>query len=190
MRSAARLAPLILGGLTIFYRLLVRGALTLDLGIGRRTRALGPISMHIAAPREVVFDVIARPYLGKVPRAMAGKLQILERGSDLVLAAHFTPLGSDGVATTIETVRFQRPERIEFRLVRGPVPHVIETFELRIDDRGTRFDYRGELGTDLWMLGQWWGERVGRTWEQTVRRSLEDIRAEAERSARTAIKRS
>jgi hypothetical protein len=28
-------------------------------------------------------------------------------------------------------VRFERPERITFRLVRGPVPHVVETYELR-----------------------------------------------------------
>jgi hypothetical protein len=47
----------------------------------------------MAAPRELVFDVIAEPYLGQTPRALAGKLRVLERGSDMVLAAHFTPLG-------------------------------------------------------------------------------------------------
>ncbi|WP_432196582.1 hypothetical protein [Streptomyces sp. bgisy027] len=38
---------------------LVTGALPLDVGVGRRTRPLGPQSVDIAAPREVVFDVIA-----------------------------------------------------------------------------------------------------------------------------------
>jgi hypothetical protein len=47
----------------------------------------------MAAPREVVFDVIAEPYLGRAPRALADKLRVLERGGDMVLAAHFTPLG-------------------------------------------------------------------------------------------------
>jgi hypothetical protein len=39
----------------------VTGALTLDLHRGRRTRPLGPQLVEIAAPREVVFDVIASP---------------------------------------------------------------------------------------------------------------------------------
>jgi hypothetical protein len=115
----------------------------------------------MAAPREIVFDVISGPYLAKTPRAL-DKLEVLERGSDLVLAAHFTDVGWGLTATTVETVRFERPERIAFRLVRGPVPHVLETFELRSVDGATDFEYRGELGTDLWALGQWWGARVAR----------------------------
>jgi hypothetical protein len=170
-------------GAAIGYRLVVRGALTLDLGLGRRVRPLGPISVHVDAPREAVFDVIAAPYLEKMPRSMASKLQVLERGSDMVLAAHFTPVTAGLTATTVETVRFERPERVAFRLLRGPVPHVIETFELRNTGRGTELDYRGELGTDLWALGSWWGEQVAGPWERTVADSLEGIKAEAERRA-------
>jgi hypothetical protein len=185
MRFPVRLVLPALGGVAIGYRLLVRGALTLDLGVGRRIRTLGPHSIQVAARREIVFDVIAEPYLGRTPRAMASKLRVLERGSDFVLAAHYTDLGRGGVATTVETVRFERPERISFRLVRGPVPHVTETFELRPTDRGTSFEYRGELGTDLWRLGQWWGDRVAAAWERAVRHSLGEIQAEAERRAKT-----
>jgi hypothetical protein len=58
---------------------------------------------------------------------------------------------------TVETVRFTRPERVDFRLVRGPVPHVVESFMLSEHDAGTRLVYEGELGTDLWALGQRWG---------------------------------
>jgi hypothetical protein len=166
-------------------RLLVRGALTLDLGVGRSRRALGPVSRTIAAPREVVFDVIAAPYLGRTPRSMRDKLQVLERGSDMVLAAHRTPLRAGRVATTVETVRFERPHRISFRLVRGPVPAVTETFELNErDSSSTDFVYTGELVTDLWAAGRWWGERVAMQWERAVQASLESITAEAERRAR------
>ena len=171
------------GGIAIVYELVVRGALTLDLGLGRRVRPLGPIRVHVAAPRETVFDVIAAPYLGNTPRAMEARLHVLERGSDMVLAAHFTPVAGGLTATTVETVRFERPERVAFRLVRGPVPHVVETFELRDTGGGTELDYRGELGTDLWWLGEWWGERVAGPWERTVADSLAGIRAEAERRA-------
>lgn len=180
MRSLLRVGALVAGA-AAGYALVVRGALTLDLGIGRSLRPLGPLRMHIAAPRETVFDVIAAPYLGRTPRAMADKLQVWERGSDMALAAHFTPVGRGLVATTLETVRFDRPHRVTFRLVRGPVPHVAESFELIEAGQDTDLDYTGELGTDLWALGKWWGGRVAAAWEHTVRTSLDAIRAEAER---------
>lgn len=158
---------------------LVRGALTIDLGVGRQMRPLGPLRVRIRAPRDVVFEVISTPYLGRTPRALARRLQVRERGSDLVLAAHFTPV--NGVtATTLETVRFEPPERVHFRLVRGPVPHVVETFELRERNDETELEYRGELGADLWLLGELWGAAVARTWVATVRESLEKVRNEAE----------
>src|ERR671915_393773 len=152
--------------------LVARAGLTLDIGIGRRIRPLGPIALDIAAPPEVVFDVIAAPYLGRTPRAMRGKLEVIERGADLVLAAHFTPVAPGLTVTTVETVRFEPPHRISFRLVKGPVPHVVERYELEPRDGGTAFDYRGELGTDLWRLGAWWGDRVAPAWERTVATSL------------------
>jgi hypothetical protein len=163
--------------------LLIRGAMTLDLGVGRRVRPLGPIDLTIDAPRETVFDVIAGPYLERTPHAMRDELHVWERSSDMALAAHVTKTGRLST-TTLETVRFERPHRISFRLVRGPVPHVSETYELRETSGGTAFTYAGELGADLWRLGEWWADRVARPWERAVAASLAKIRAEAERRAR------
>jgi hypothetical protein len=157
------------------------GTIIIDLGVGRRTRRLGPLTADIAAPRELVFEIIAGPYLGRTPRAMQDKLQVWERGNDLVLAAHRTPISGGLVATTVETVRFTRPERVDFRLVRGPVPHVVEQFLLTDTDGTTRLDYHGELGTDGWAAGARWGEIVARRWEATVRDTLTSIKTEAER---------
>ena len=56
-----------------------------------------------------------------------------------------------------------------------------ETFALRPADGGTDFEYRGELGTDLWSVGSWWAAVVADKWEQTVQESLDGIRSEAER---------
>lgn len=164
------------------YRMLASGSLTLDVGRGRRIRPLGPVSWDIPAERELVFDVIAAPYLERTPRALEQKLQVWERGSDMVLAAHFTPFNRQ-VTTTVETVRFNRPERIDFRVVRGPVPHVVEAFVLEPIDGGTRLTWQGELGTDLWAVGAWWGAAVARAWETAVRTSVERIAAEARRRA-------
>ena len=170
------------GLVTGLYALVVRGDLALDVGVGRRVRALGPQEIHIHAPRDVVFEVISGPYL-RTPRAMRAKLEVLERGADMVLAAHHTPVAFGLTATTTETVRFEPPGRIEFRLVRGPVPHVVETFELREEGEKTELVYTGELGTDLWALGERWGVLVARSWEKTVAASLASTKEEAERRA-------
>ena len=169
------------GGLAAgLYALVVRGDLALDTGLGRRVRALGPQHLHVRAPREVVFDVIASPYM-RTPRAMRSKLEVLERTEDMVLAAHYTPAGLGLTATTVETVRFEHPARIDFRLVRGPVPHVVEAFELQENGGETDLVYTGELGTDLWALGELWGALVARSWERAVAASLAEAAEEAER---------
>lgn len=173
----------VLGGT---YLGLVTGAVPVDVGAGRRTRPLGPQTVDIAASREVVFDVVAQPYVGRTTRAMREKLHVLERGSDLVLAEHFTPVAGGRLrAVTVETVRFSRPERVDFRLVRGPVPQVSESFVLSGHASGTRLVYEGRMGTDLWRLGQWWGAAVAARWEATVAASLASVKEEAERRARS-----
>lgn len=168
---------------TLVWALLARGSLSVDVGVGRRYRPLGPVTVRIAAPRDVVFDVVSAPYLGKTPRALRAKVEVLERGEDMVLAAHHTR-AYGLTATTVETVRLERPERVHFRLVRGPVPHVVETFVLAEVGDDTELVYSGELGADLWALGRLWGAAVARTWEATVAASLDSIRAEAERRAK------
>ena len=183
MTGVAVAALALLAGAAItLWALVVRGAITLDVGIGRTVRPLGPLSVLIAAPREVVFDVVSHPYLGRTPRALEKKLKVLERGQDLVLAAHHTSVYGL-TATTVETVRFEPPSSVHFRLVRGPVPSVVERFELHEREGGTELEYAGELGTDLWALGRLWGKLVGDKWETTVRSSLEAVKAEAERRA-------
>jgi hypothetical protein len=171
------------GGLVgLGYYLVVTGRLTIDTGWGRRVRPLGPFGVEIAAPATTVFDVIALPYLGRTPRAMSGKLQVLQRGTDMVLAEHYTPVhGGRLTAATLETVTFDRPQRIAFQLVRGPVPHITEEFALTEHDGTTRLEYSGELGTDFAGAGQWWADRVAAAWEAAVRSSFTSIRAEAER---------
>ena len=51
------------------YAGLVTGRLTLDLGIGRRTRPLGPLHLDIAAPRETVYAAAAAPYADRQSRS-------------------------------------------------------------------------------------------------------------------------
>jgi hypothetical protein len=170
-----------LGG--VGYQLLASGKLSLDTGIGRRRQTLGPLTILIAAPREIVFDVIAAPYLERTPRAIAAEIEVLERGADMVLAAHRTAVGWGMVTTTVETVRFERPESVAFRLVKGPVPEVVERFTLVDNADSTSLEYHGELGTDFGEIGRRWGNLVATKWVGTVSASLARIAQEAERRA-------
>jgi hypothetical protein len=185
-RLARALVPAAAAGLAgaATYRAVVAGDLTLDTGRGRVVRPLGPFTVDVAAPRERVFEVIAAPYLGRTPRAMQDRLEVLERGSDMVLAAHHTPLGGGRVATTVETVRFAHPERVDFRVVRGPVPYVVEHFLLHETPAGTALEYGGELGADFGPVGRWWGDKVSATWERVVRATFASVKEEAERRTR------
>jgi hypothetical protein len=74
----AAVAAAALAAGTALYRSLVTGRVTLELGVGRRTRALGPLS-DIAASPETVLAAAAAPYAERRPRALMEKVHILER---------------------------------------------------------------------------------------------------------------
>ena len=86
-------------------------------------------------------------------------------------------------ATPVETVPFDRPRRVAFRLVRGPVPLVTEEFTLSERDGATTLGYAGELCTDFAAAGRWWAGQVAPPWEAAVRASFAGVKAEAERRA-------
>lgn len=176
-------AGLALAGSAGGYLGLVTGRLTVDLGVGRRERPLGPITVDVAAPPKAVYAAAAAPYAARRPRALREKVQIWERGDGMVLAAHRTPVSDRLTAVTVETVTLEPPERMTFRLLRGPVPYVTETFTFTATARGTRLTYEGTLGTDLWALGAAWGDLVARNWVAAVQEALETIRSESERGS-------
>ena len=136
-----------------------------------------------------MFDYVASPYLGRTPHEIREHLEIWERGADMVVASHRSRL-SGYTAETVEAVRFERPDRITFRHLRGPVPHTTESFELVDDDDGTALLYRGEVGIDYWAVGaaaaRFW---VVPTWERVVRQSLDATREGAERLAAARARR-
>jgi hypothetical protein len=185
MTLVALLLAVLLGGLALAaYLLTVTGALTLDTGLGRRLRPLGPLRLEVAAPRELLWDNLASPYLSASPsHAQRQKVTVLERGEDLVVAAHRTPVAVL-TTVTVEAVGFERPRLIRFRLLRGPVPFVEEVFRLEeLPGGGTELVYEGRLGTDFWLLGRLWGLAVAWVWERTVRRSLAEAQSAVEELA-------
>jgi hypothetical protein len=163
------------------FLLLAMGRLHLDLGWGRSLHELGPITVRIAAPRELVFEIISAPYLGRTPRGSG--IEVLARGENLAVAVHYTKVHFY-TARTVEVVAFEPPSRVSFRHLTGPVPHAIEHFALEDLGGETELRYGGELGIDFFLLGRIAGRRwVRPQWEQTVRRHLEDVKRRAEERA-------
>jgi hypothetical protein len=178
------LVALVLASMAGMFLLLAMGRLHLDLGWGRSVHELGPIVIRIAAPRELVFEIVSAPYVGRTP-AGAG-IDVIARSDALVVAAHHTKVHFY-TARTVEVVEFQHSTRVGFRHVTGPVPYAVEEFTLADLDGGTELRYGGELGIDFSLLGRIAGRYwVRPQWERTVTEHLEDLKARAEARAARA----
>jgi hypothetical protein len=182
------LAAVIVASSVALFLALAMGRLHLDLGVGRSLHQLGPITATIRAPRELVFEIIAAPYLG---RASAPGIEVLARSEHLVIARHHTRVHFYTAQTT-EAIDLTAPTRVGFRHLCGPVPHAIEEFALEETDAGTELRYSGELGIDFFTLGRIAGRYwVRPQWERVVAAHIEDLTERAEaRAARHAARES
>jgi hypothetical protein len=182
------LATLIVVSSAALFLALAMGRKHLDLGVGRSYHELGPTTVTIRAPRELVYEVISAPYLG---RSRAPGLEILARSEHLAVARHHTKVHFYTSQTT-EVVGLTPPTRVSFRLLCGPVPHALEEFVLEQTDAGTELRYSGELGVDFFILGRIAGRRwVRPQWERVVSAHIEEVRGRAEtRAARHAARES
>jgi hypothetical protein len=176
----------VLGALLIVWAtgaflLLAMGRLTLDLGWGRSVHPLGPITFEIEAPRELVFEIISAPYVGRGPSDSG--IDVLARSDGLVVAAHHTKVHFY-TARTVEIVEFEPPRRVGFRHLAGPVPYAVEQFEFDESGGGTELRYTGEVGVDFFVLGRLAARHwVRPQWERAVREHLEDVKGSAEQRA-------
>jgi hypothetical protein len=176
------LAALIVTSCAALFLALAMGRLHLDLGVGRSIHQLGPITVTIAAPRELVFEMIAAPYLGRSSATAAG-IEVLTQSDDLVVARHHTKVHFYTAQTT-EAVDFTPPARVGFRHLCGPVPHALEEFVLEETDAGAELRYSGEIGIDFFILGRIAGRHwVRPQWERVVSAHIADLKDRAEASA-------
>jgi hypothetical protein len=175
------LGALLVGGLAGMFLLLAMGRLHLDLGWGRSLHELGPIEIRIAADRNLVFELISAPYLHRAENASG--IEVLARGEDLAVAAHLTKVHFY-TARTVEAVMFERPTRVAFTHLSGPVPHAVEEFVLTEANGQTELRYAGEVGIDFFFLGRIAGRYwVRPQWERTVREHLQELAERAEQLA-------
>jgi hypothetical protein len=185
--ATAALVGLLLAGVAAGFLLLAMGRLSLDLGWGRSVHPLGPITLRIDAPRDLVFEMLEAPYKGRAPSGSG--IEVIARSDALVVAAHHTKVHFY-TARTVEVVAFDAPDRVRFRHLTGPVPHAVEAFAVEESDSATEIHYDGEIGIDFFLLGRIAARRwVRPQWERTVREHLEDLKDRAEQRAAAHRKR-
>jgi hypothetical protein len=175
------LAALIATSSAALFLALAMGRLHADLGFGRSLHQLGPITATIRAPRELVFEIIAAPYLGR--NSAVSEIEVLARSENLVVARHHTRVHFYTAQTT-EAVDFTPPTRVGFRHLTGPVPLALEEFILEKTELGTKLRYSGEIGIDFFALGRLAGRFwVRPQWERVVSAHIEDVKERAEARA-------
>jgi hypothetical protein len=176
---AVLLVALVTGG----FLALAMGRLHLDLGWGRSLHQLGPLAMRIDARRELVYEILSAPYLG---RARNESIDVLARGESLVVAAHLTQVHFYK-SRTVEAIELEPPARISFRHLTGPVPYAIEEFRLEQAGEETELHYDGEIGIDFFLLGRIAGRSwVVPQWRRAVGDHLDAVKAQTEQRARRA----
>ena len=85
-------------------------------GAGAGSRWVSPV--EIAAPRELLYEILSAPYLG---RARSDTIDVLAASGTLVLAAHLTKVHFYE-ARTVKAIELEPPSRMGFRHLTGPVP--------------------------------------------------------------------
>jgi hypothetical protein len=179
---AVLLVALVAGG----FLALAMGRLHLDLGWGRSLHRLGPIRMRIEAPRELVYEILSAPYVG---RARNPSIDVLARDDSLVVASHLTKVHFYE-ARTVEAIDLEPPARMGFRHLTGPVPYAVEEFRLEQEGDETELHYDGELGIDFFLLGRLAARRwVIPQWHRAVGEHLDTVKAQAEQRAQARRRR-
>ncbi len=142
-----------------------------------REFALPSLSVSINAHRELVFQLISA--VGQGPDARHAR--VVERPSSDRAIVEFTTPVFGRIVRTLEEVMFFSPDRITYRLLRGPLPGVHEEFRMEPADGGTVLSYSGSFRAH----GPWprtLFDRVVVPWiyRRAVWKSMQDIKRAAE----------
>lgn len=174
------LALLFVAATVAGFLALATGCLHLDLGWGRSRHRLGPLTVPIEAPPQLVFEILSAIYLR---RARDPAIDVIAGDETVVVAAHLTRVHFYE-AKTVEVIELQPPTRMTFRHLTGPVPEAFEEFRLEGEGGRTELIYEGELGIDFFLLGRIAGKRwVVPQWTRAVSGHLDRVKEKAEQRA-------
>ncbi len=148
-----------------------------------RIHELRPISVEIAAPRALVFEMAAATG-GVLPGSPPHSSEVLERDGDTLLVRYRTPAVLTELVM-LERVQLHPPERIEYEVLEGPMEHVRETLAFdMVEPHLTLVRYGGMVGSNRAVVGGLIARWVAvPAYDRFMRRQLRALKLAAEARA-------
>ena len=145
----------------------------------------------IAAPRQMVFQMLSAIGKGSLPGSQGESSRVLEREGDTIIAEFLTASGKR-TYRTVEKVQLYPPERITYRHIEGPLTFAEKEFSLHERGSGTELQYSGEMGCRIFLMpGLGWLIAmlyVRPKYNEVIRNHMERLKVAAEaRAARSHI---
>lgn len=130
-----------------------RGRISVTVPWGRRDVPLRERHVSIAAPRDVVRDVLTSAARGRTPSLESGeRTEVVDEQDGMILNRLLTR-SKFGLVQAMELVRVTE-ERVAYLHVAGPLPGTSEEFRLEQADGETLLGYRGCVPVSFWGLGR------------------------------------
>ncbi len=152
---------------------------------------VGPVSVRIAAPPQLVYQMMSA--IGQGDGRDGERAELLDRNGDKLVCDFWTsvslPVGADRLVRTRERVTLRPPDTVEFEHLDGPVRGLRETITVDHDpDGGTRMSYVGSY-EPRGILDHLRASLLARpVIRQVIRQHFDDVRQRAEaRAARSRV---
>lgn len=152
---------------------------------------VGPVSVRIAAPPQLVYQMISA--IGQGDGRDGERAELLRRNGDELVCDFWTsvslPVGADRLVRTRERVTLRPPDTIEYEHLDGPVRGLRETITVdHASDGGTRMSYVGSY-EPRGILDHLRASLLARpVIRRVIRQHFDDVRVRAEaRAARSRV---
>ncbi len=144
-------------------------------------------SVHIKAPREMVFQKLSSFGRGQLKGDNNESSKVLSRDGDTIIAEFKTRAGPF-TYTTVEEITLEPPDRITFRHLTGPLHYAWEEFVFNDVDGDTELVHNGEFIWRRLPLVGWLGGLVYTRpmFERVIEKHFEQVKMNCEaRAARS-----
>ncbi|MDP6402262.1 MAG: SRPBCC family protein [SAR202 cluster bacterium] len=146
-------------------------------------------SVHIKAPREMVFQKLSSFGRGRLVGDNNESSKVLSRDGDTIIAEFKTRAGPF-TYTTVEEITLEPPNRITFRHFSGPLHYAWEEFVFNDVDGDTELVHNGEfIWRRLPLIGRLGGLVYTRPmFERVIEKHLEQVKVNCDaRAARSHL---
>lgn len=145
---------------------------------GEMSEPIPPVHIEINAPRELVFEM-ASAVGGSLPDGPPHASELIRRDGN-VLVVRFSAPAPFRFFGFLEEVTLSAPSRIDYRVLEGPLDHVVEWLDFAEDGGTTTVTYAGEVGHRVPLVARFIAVPAYRWY---MRRTLSALKRAAEHRA-------